>query len=57
MNVERITLCYPNGDKIVVNSQESLERFVLDKIQSMEIVSTMTLDEFNRIYRPEARKK
>lgn len=46
MKIERIVLCYPDMDRIVVAKEEHLSRFDLRKVSAIEYTTSMTAEEF-----------
>lgn len=47
MKILRMRLCYPKGDKIIVDREDHLERFDLSKLEGIEVEAQMSIPEFN----------
>lgn len=48
MRIERIVLCYADGDKIIIRDEEDLSRYDLSKVKSYEVEASLSPDEFVR---------
>lgn len=50
MKILRMKLCYPEGDKIIIDKEKDLERFDLSKVSSIETEAQMTKEEFEKFW-------
>ena len=48
MKIDRIVLCYPDMDRIIVEKEENLKKFDLSKVSALDVTASMTLEEFHR---------
>jgi hypothetical protein len=49
MKIERILLCYDDGDKIIVNREADLVKYDLSKVSSFEATCKVNRQEFDRL--------
>lgn len=45
----RMLLCFPDGDKIIVENEESLVKFNLDAVNTFEVQVSMSREEFETL--------
>jgi hypothetical protein len=49
MRLMRIVLCFPDGDKIIVENEESLVKFNLDAVKTFEVQVSTSREEFEKL--------
>lgn len=55
MKIERIILCYPDMDRIIVEKpkggliEDALSRFDLSKVTGLDVTVSLTVEEFHRL--------
>ena len=49
MKINRITLCYPDMDRIIVDREKDLEKYDLAKVSGVDVSVSLSLDEFNAL--------
>lgn len=46
MRLGRIVLCYPDGDRIIVDKEKDLEKYDLGKASAVDVVVSLSVEEF-----------
>lgn len=49
MKIIRIRLCFPDGDKIIVDKESELVKYNLDNVSSFDVEMAMNREEFDRV--------
>lgn len=49
MRLIRMLLCFPDGDKIIVENEAGLQKFNLDAVKTFEVNVSLTREEFEKL--------
>lgn len=49
MKIGRMWVCFPDGDRIIVDREKDLEKYDLSKASGIEAVVSFSVEEFNAL--------